>query len=264
MKKGFTLIELLAVILILGIIALIAIPAVSNVIEDAKKGSAEVTGENYIKAVQNKLSLAQLQGGTVLTGTQSVSTIDSIYENIISGEGPTTGTMTIENGKVVSAELEVKGYTLTCTNGKCTAAKGNKVYKYFSVKGNAPTTLSNSNLTDTPTKNAYLKYDVTDGILKTPQACMTNNGKELCIDSSSNGENYLANKSSILNYFGYDESQGANPNDNTVSCNISDSITECIDSFVRAGANNSGIVETSEYSVGSGCYVFSNGRAGCR
>ena len=35
MKKGFTLIELLAVILILGIIALIAIPTVTNMIEEA-------------------------------------------------------------------------------------------------------------------------------------------------------------------------------------------------------------------------------------
>ena len=33
MKKGFTLIELLAVILILGVIALISVPVVSNVIE---------------------------------------------------------------------------------------------------------------------------------------------------------------------------------------------------------------------------------------
>ena len=37
MKKGFTLIELLAVIMILGVIALIAIPVVSNIIEESRK-----------------------------------------------------------------------------------------------------------------------------------------------------------------------------------------------------------------------------------
>ena len=36
MKKGFTLIELLAVILILGIVALIVIPTVSHVVDEAR------------------------------------------------------------------------------------------------------------------------------------------------------------------------------------------------------------------------------------
>ena len=42
-KRGFTLIELLAVIVVLAIIALIATPIVMNVINDAKKGSAEAS-----------------------------------------------------------------------------------------------------------------------------------------------------------------------------------------------------------------------------
>jgi prepilin-type N-terminal cleavage/methylation domain-containing protein len=36
-KKGFTLIELIGVILLLGIISLIAVPAVSNIIQQSKK-----------------------------------------------------------------------------------------------------------------------------------------------------------------------------------------------------------------------------------
>ena len=43
MKKGFTLIELLAVILVLGIIALVAVPTINNAIEEARMGTFKVT-----------------------------------------------------------------------------------------------------------------------------------------------------------------------------------------------------------------------------
>ena len=38
-KKGFTLIELLAVIIILGVLLLIAVPTVSKYIEDSRKNA---------------------------------------------------------------------------------------------------------------------------------------------------------------------------------------------------------------------------------
>ena len=49
-NKGFTLIELLAVIVILAIIALIATPIILNIINDAKKGAAKASINNYKKA----------------------------------------------------------------------------------------------------------------------------------------------------------------------------------------------------------------------
>ncbi|HOO68072.1 MAG TPA: type II secretion system protein, partial [Bacilli bacterium] len=42
-RKGFTLVELLAVIVILGIILLVAVPKIMNVISDSKLSSIEST-----------------------------------------------------------------------------------------------------------------------------------------------------------------------------------------------------------------------------
>ena len=55
-KKGFTLIELLAVILILRIIALIAIPVVTTIIDESKKGTFEAAVKNIEKKIEETCS----------------------------------------------------------------------------------------------------------------------------------------------------------------------------------------------------------------
>ena len=53
-KKGFTLIELLAVIIILGVLLLIAVPTISKYIENSRKN----TYVNTIKTMVNSVSTA--------------------------------------------------------------------------------------------------------------------------------------------------------------------------------------------------------------
>lgn len=56
MKKGFTLVEMLAVIIILGIIVLIAIPRVNNVILDSRNTAYKENNKNIIRAAENYLN----------------------------------------------------------------------------------------------------------------------------------------------------------------------------------------------------------------
>lgn len=55
-KKGFTLIELLAVITIMGILMLIAIPAVSRTIENSRKSAYAEMATSYVKAVSTAIA----------------------------------------------------------------------------------------------------------------------------------------------------------------------------------------------------------------
>ncbi len=120
-KKGFTLIELLAVIVVLAIIALIATPIVMNTIKNAKKGAAERSADNYVKAVEQKVAESRIDGTKISDGIYNIKPDGNLCpasgcgkndkDKItieMSGNKPTSGTVTISNGGVSQDKSNVK------------------------------------------------------------------------------------------------------------------------------------------------------------
>ena len=72
-KKGFTLVELLAVIVILAVLALVAMPNVTRLMENARKNSFTTEAEEFAKYAQTAYTNVQLAGS--LTNSAKISKI---------------------------------------------------------------------------------------------------------------------------------------------------------------------------------------------
>ncbi len=125
-KKGFTLIELLAVIVILAVIALIAMPIILNMISRAKKKAAEDAALGYIDSINYNNELASMNNDYGLTYTKYSDDTYDIDEISIQmkGKQPTSGTVTIDKGRVNGIDICIGGYTVESVDGKNVEARG--------------------------------------------------------------------------------------------------------------------------------------------
>ncbi|MEK3696727.1 type II secretion system protein [Paenibacillus sp. FSL R10-2199] len=112
-QKGFTLIELLAVIVILGIIAVIAIPLIGNVINNAKDDSNLTTASQVYNAA--RLYMVSEKGGAYNSTTLADLTLDNLQ-----GEGFLDDPVYLP-----STKIELSGVTVQFdTDGKLVDVSG--------------------------------------------------------------------------------------------------------------------------------------------
>ena len=117
-KNGFTLIELLAVIVILAIIAIIATPIVLNIINNSKESAQLRSVELYLGAVETAVVNEMMNDSTFKPRdctVQSDGNIKCDTKNIeveIKGEKPSSGSITLNEGKIKEAELVISEKTV--------------------------------------------------------------------------------------------------------------------------------------------------------
>lgn len=107
-SKGFTLIELLAVIVIMGILMMVAIPAMTRYIENARKDTFMDTAKQYVNSVRNLWASDSIVCGT--DNTISTALPAGTYYVPIDSSNAENDQILESGGKSSWSNADVKGY----------------------------------------------------------------------------------------------------------------------------------------------------------
>lgn len=109
-KGGFTLIEIIAVVIILGIISLLIVPAVMDTVTESEQKVALRGAENYVEAVEIVIIKKAVDDPI----TDGVYTTDELKTKgvRISGGEPESGNVLIVDSEVADYSLKIGDYVV--------------------------------------------------------------------------------------------------------------------------------------------------------
>ena len=123
-NKGFTLVELLAVIVILGLIAVITVPKINEQIESSKSKAVKASALSYKKTIDEYLLHQQMNNDEItLNGTYTVTNEGKLTQNTTTinitfdGEKPKGGSLVYNNNELISGCITLNKYKIEFTNG---------------------------------------------------------------------------------------------------------------------------------------------------
>ena len=105
-SKGFTLIELLAVITIMGILMMVAIPSVTRTIENSRRDTYADLAKSYVNTLRNSVLSDELKCGDYSVG----ATPDGVYYFAIDSENQSTKDLMESGGTSSWSNAAVSGY----------------------------------------------------------------------------------------------------------------------------------------------------------
>ena len=105
-SKGFTLIELLAVITIMGILMMVAIPSVTRTIENSRRDTYADLAKSYVNTLRNSVLSDELKCGDYSVG----ATPDGVYYFAIDSENQNTKDLMESGGTSSWSNAAVSGY----------------------------------------------------------------------------------------------------------------------------------------------------------
>ena len=116
-RKGFTLIELLAVIVVLAIILVVAVPRILGVVEESKKESFRISGENLVKAARDRQEMNLIN--PPVDKTYTILDGSFVGESLpMTGDLPERGTINVKADGSIGIALLKDGYCITKTFGQ--------------------------------------------------------------------------------------------------------------------------------------------------